>query len=196
MALIFEEFVDSTKGKEVAISQKASEALKAKKDGIEARLGKGIDINMLPGGGVLKKWSSKIQYNKKGENKKDNGKQETVPSETPSGAEVFKTRKEKSIRKYGPNSIKNLVYQVAGPEMDRIAKDIIRKGRVDGMKVQPVKPPKPTAQGSTKPAEVKMETTPNGVKYQLAASVAPRKVMDEGKKIYISESQVIILKNK
>jgi CxxC motif-containing protein len=60
--------------------------------------------------------------------------------------------------------------------------------------VSPVDPPKPTDQGSTKPAEVKMETTPKGVKYQLAAHKTPKKVMDESKKIYISEAQVIKLK--
>ena len=44
--------------------------------------------------------------------------------------------------------------------------------------------------------KLQQNTYSKGVKYKLAASVAPRKVMDESKKIYISESQVIILKNK
>jgi hypothetical protein len=60
------------------------------------------------------------------------------------------------------------------------------------MQVQPVKPPKPTDQSDIKPEpakEVSIEK-PGGT-IRLAAS---REIKMSGKKIYISESQVIKLK--
>jgi hypothetical protein len=186
MALIFEDFVDSAKGKKVAIPKKTSETLKAYKDGIEARLGKSTDINMLPGGGVLKKWSSSVQYNNKGAGKKNNGKKETPPSATPNDANVFLTRMNKSLAKYGTKSPKNTVYaSEAGKMMADTAKGIVKKGRLEGMKVQPVKPPKPTANSDVKPTITKTKeiSVPNGkISYTVTAE------NKKSKKIYVSEN--------
>ena len=66
--------------------------------------------------------------------------------------------------------------------------DAIRRARAVNT-VSPVKPVLPTAQGSTKPAgvETKEISAPNGkISYAVTA---------ECKKIYISESQAIKLKN-
>ena len=94
------------------------------------------------------------------------------------------------------DSAKNKIVKDMGSFLKDVCKKAINTAKRKNQQVKPVKPPKPTAQGSTKPSEVKIETTPNGVKYQLAASVAPRKVMDECKKIYISEAQALKLRNK
>ena len=63
-------------------------------------------------------------------------------------------------------------------------------------KVSPVEPPKPTVQKASKPEipKAKEISMPNG-KIKLAASVAPKKVMDEAKKIYITEEQVLKIKD-
>ena len=94
------------------------------------------------------------------------------------------------------DSAKNYIIKTLGSTLKRICKDAKNDAKRKTQKVKPVEPPKPTGADSTKPSEVKIETTPNGVKYQLAAHKTPRKVMKEGKKIYISESQVIKLKDK
>ena len=61
--------------------------------------------------------------------------------------------------------------------------------------VSPVEPPKPTVQKASKPEipKAKEISMPNG-KIKLAASVEPKKVMDEAKKIYITEEQVLKIK--
>ena len=62
--------------------------------------------------------------------------------------------------------------------------------------VSPVEPPKPTAQKASKPEipKAKEIPMPNG-KIKLAASVEPKKVMSEGKKVYITEEQVLKIKD-
>ena len=94
------------------------------------------------------------------------------------------------------DSAKNHIIKTIGTQLKDICDAAIGDSKRKSTRVKEVEPPKPTAQGAPKAAEVKMETTPNGVKYQLAAHKTPRKVIDEGKKIYISESQLLKLKNK
>ena len=174
MALIFEKFTDSAKGKKIPISKKTSDTLGAYKDGMEAQLGKGQDLNMLPGGGVLKKWSSKKHYNERGSNKKKNGTEmNSTPSITPNDANVFLTRQKKSLAKYGVKSPKNTIYaSKAGNIMKQTAEKIVAAGRREGQKVQAVKPVKPNAQNDTKPANVSTKTIsmPKGdIKVQVTA---------------------------
>lgn len=174
MALIFEKFTDSAKGKKISIPKKTSDTLGAYKDGMEAQLGKGQDLNMLPGGGVLKKWSGKKHYNERGSNKKKNGTEmNSTPSITPNDANVFLTRQKKSLAKYGVKSPKNTIYaSKAGNIMKQTAEKIVAAGRREGQKVQAVKPVKPNAQNDTKPANVSTKTIsmPKGdIKVQVTA---------------------------
>ena len=197
MALIFEKFTDSAKGKKIPIPKKTSDTLGAYKDGMEANLGKSQDLNMFPGGGVLKKWSSKKHYNERGANKKKNGTEMTsTPSITPNDANVFLTRQKKSLAKYGVKSPKNYIYAgKTGTIMKQTAEKVVAAGRREGKKVQPVKPVKPNAQKDTKPADVSTKTIakPNGnIKLQVKTE---NKLIKSDKKIMIKESQLLLLKD-
>ena len=79
--------------------------------------------------------------------------------------------------------------------MEDIFKNVLKITSRKNKQVQPVKPVKPTAKGGTKvePAKAKEIEMPNGT-IRLAASVEPKKVMDEGKKIYLSEEQLLKIK--
>jgi uncharacterized protein YaiL (DUF2058 family) len=92
----------------------------------------------------------------------------------------------KSLAKYGTKSPKNTVYaSEAGKMMADTAKGIVKKGRLEGMKVQPVKPPKPTANSDVKPtiAKTKEISVPNGkISYTVTAE------NKKSKKIYVSEN--------
>jgi hypothetical protein len=91
-------------------------------------------------------------------------------------------------------SPKKSIVKDMGTMLKRVCDDAIGDARRKNQQVKAVKPPKPTAaNNATKPAEVKTETTPKGVKYQLAAS---RKINVNGKKVYLSETQVMKIKHK
>lgn len=182
MALIFEDSEKVT-NKKFKVSKKQKAVFKAMD-----KLYKPYE-DKVEGGKVLKSLASDKAYNKKGNESNQNGEEDSTSTFTIDQAKIQNYRQEK----FAPNTIQYQMY--GGSVGKKMRDDAIRRARAVN-KQSPVEPPKPTAQGSTKPAEIKMDTTSKGVKYQLAASVAPRKVMDEGKKIYISESQVIILKNK
>ena len=166
MALIFEDFADSAKSKKIPIPKKTADALAGYKDNLETSIGKGQDINMFPGGGVLKKWSSKTHYNERGSDKKKNGSTKNAPQTiTPNDANVFLTRRKKSIKSNGVNSPKNFIYNSkAGELMKQTAEKVVAAGRREGQKVQPVKPVKPNAVTATKPAQIKTKeiSAPNG----------------------------------
>ena len=180
MALIFEDSEKVT-NKKFKVSKKQKAVFKAMD-----KLYKPYE-DKVEGGHVLKSLASDKAYNKKGEESNQNGEDNSTSTFTIDQAKVQNHRQEK----FAPNTIQYQMY--GGSVGKKMRDDAIRRARTVNM-VSPVDPPKPTDQGSTKPAEVKMETTPKGVKYQLAAHKTPKKVMDESKKIYISEAQVIKLK--
>ena len=187
MALIFE-YGEVTQSKKVTVPKKKSEELAAYKDELESRLGDGVDLNMIPGGGVLKRLAAGEYNGEKGDLKNKNG-EEGVKTMTATDATTFLNRMNKTLNKYGSDSPKNFVYTSnAGKIMKDIAKDTIKGAKVMSMQVQPVKPPKPTDNSDTdvvKAKEVSIEK-PGGT-IRLAAS---REIKTDGKKIYISENQV------
>lgn len=192
MALIFE-YAQETQSKKVAVPKKKSEELAAYKDALEARLGDGVDLNMLPGGGVLKRLAAGEYNGERGSKKNKNGENAETKEMTGTDASTLLGRMEKSLNQGGADSPKNLVYASgAGKIMKDIANNTLKTVKVMSMQVQPVKPPKPTDQSDIKPEpakEVSIEK-PGGT-IRLAAS---REIKMSGKKIYISESQVIKLK--
>lgn len=131
------------------------------------------------------------RYNEK---KGKNGEKQQAATLTANDAKRIKG----TIKRAQANldSPKNAIIKTIGTQLEDICDDALGDAKRKSQRVKPTEPPKPTEKTSTKPAEVKMETTPNGVKYQLAAHKTPRKVMDESKKIYISEAQVLKLKGK
>ena len=191
MALIFE-YGEVTQSKKVAVPKKQSERLAAYKDELETRLGDGTDLNMLPGGGVLKRLSAGEYNGEKGELKNKNG-EEGVKTMSATDASTFLDRKNNSINKYGTDSPKNMVYMSpAGKELEDIAKNTIKTAKVMSKQVPMVKPPKPTAQSDIKPEPVKNTTiTKPGGTIRLAAS---REINVDGKKVYLSETQVMKIK--
>ena len=95
-----------------------------------------------------------------------------------------------SLNKYGTDSAKNRIYaSEVGKTIEKVCDDAIATAKRKSMQVQQVKPIKPNA-ADTKPATItktKEISVPNGkISYTVTA---------ECKKIYISESQVIRLKN-
>ena len=185
MALIFE-YGEVTQSKKVTVPKKKSEELAAYKDMLDARLGDGVDLNMLPGGGVLKRLSDGEYNGEKGDLKNKNG-EEGAKAMTATDATTFLSRMNKSMNKYGSDSPKNIVYTSgAGKIMKDIANDTIKAAKVMSMQVQPVKPPKPTDQGDVKVTKAKMTTiTKPGGTIRLAAS---REINADGNKSAINES--------
>ena len=95
MALIFE-YGDVTQSKKVAVPKKQSERLAAYKDELETRLGDGTDLNMLPGGGVLKRLAAGEYNGEKGDLKNKNG-EEGVKTMSATDASTFLDRKNNSM---------------------------------------------------------------------------------------------------
>ena len=185
MALIFE-YGEVTQSKKVTVPKKKSEELAAYKDMLDARLGKGTDLNMLPGGGVLKRLSDGEYNGEKGDLKSKNG-EEGAKTMTATDATTFLSRMNKSLNKYGTDSPKNMVYTSgAGKIMKDIANDTIKTAKVMSMQVQPVKPPKPTDNSDTETVKAKEVTiTKPGGTIRLAAS---REINMDGCKLTINES--------
>ena len=185
MALIFEQ-TPQTQSKKVTVPKKKSEELATYKDILDARLGKGTDLNMLPGGGVLKRLSDGEYNGEKGDLKSKNG-EEGAKTMTATDATTFLSRMNKSLNKYGTDSPKNMVYTSgAGKIMKDIANDTIKTAKVMSMQVQPVKPPKPTDNSDTEAVKAKEVTiTKPGGTIRLAAS---REINMDGRKSTINES--------
>lgn len=174
MALFLEDSEKVTQ-KQIPIPQKSKEVFKA------------MDMLYKPyedkaeGGHVLKSLASDKQYNKKGEKAVKNG--QTGNTDTVS-VEDAKKRLER-MDKFAPNTPQ---YQMYGGQLGH---DIYKKGIEKARRintVSPVKPVMPTAQGATKPAgvETKEISKPNGkITYNVTA---------ESKKIYVTESQVMKIK--
>lgn len=174
MAIIFEDSEKVT-NKKFKISKKQKEVFKAMD-----KLYKPYE-DKVEGGKVLKSLASDKTYNKKGEESKQNGEEDSTSTFTIDQAKVQNHRQEK----FAPNTIQYQMY--GGSVGKKMRDDAIRRARAVNT-VSPVKPVLPTAQGSTKPAgvETKEISAPNGkISYAVTA---------ECKKIYISESQVIKLK--
>ena len=190
MALIFE-YGDVTQSKKVTVPKKKSEELAAYKDALETRLGDGVDLNMLPGGGVLKRLASGEYNGEKGDFKKKNGK-EGPKTMTATDAATILDRMDDTVNKNGIDSPKSVVYNIAGKTIRDIANNTIKTAKVMSKQVQPVKPPKPTDQSNIKPEVTKSVTIekPGGT-IRLAAS---RQINIGGKKVYLSENQVMKIK--
>ena len=179
MALIIEDSQKITQRK-IPVPKNAQKIFGALYNALEPTMGKNNLKN-------LKNLATDKTYNKKGDNSdKINGKEQGVNYVN---IDVAKKRKER-----WPN---NPLQQIA--QGGQLAYDLYDKGikRARSQeKVSPVEPPKPTTQKASKPEipKAKEIPMPNG-KIKLAASVEPKKVMSEGKKVYITEEQVLKIKD-
>jgi hypothetical protein len=150
-------------------------------------------LNALDNAGVpkqnlknLKSLAATKTYNKKKPGSKNDKKQTGTNYIT---ADVAKKRKQR----WPKNKV--LAAAQGGKEaLDFYTKVVQMANRQQ--EVSPVEPPKPTAQKASKPEipKAKEIPMPNG-KIKLAASVEPKKVMSEGKKVYITEEQVLKIKD-
>lgn len=134
----------------------------------------------------LKSLAATKTYNKKKSGSKNDKKQTGTNYIT---ADVAKKRKQR----WPKNKV--LAAAQGGKEaLDFYTKVVQMANRQQ--EVSPVEPPKPTAQKASKPEipKAKEIPMPNG-KIKLAASVEPKKVMSEGKKVYITEEQVLKIKD-
>ena len=123
-------------------------------------------LDKVDGGKVLKSLASDTAYNKKGSTSNSNGK----GTNNSVSVEDAKKRLERQ-GKFAPNTVQ---YQLYGGEL---AHNIMKKGIEQSRRVQAVdkvEPPKPTT-NTVKPSSGKIE--------------------NKGKKIYVSESQLIMLSN-
>jgi hypothetical protein len=193
MAIIFEH-EQKVQNKRITIPKKTSEELACYRDAIKANVGDNVDLGKLKGFGVLNRLSAGEHTGERGYSKIYNGK-EGPKTMTVTDATTIKDRKKKAeSMKGGLDNPKNIVYKTVGKKIEDIANGVIKTGKIMSKQVQPVKPPKPTDQSTTKPQVVKTKeiSTPNGgIKYQIAAS---RKIDMGNKKIYLSETQIIKLK--
>jgi hypothetical protein len=128
-------------------------------------------------------------YNEKG-GQKNGGKQEAATLSA-NDAKVIKHRMKTSLNSLGTDSPKNYIYTgEVGKAIEKVCDDAIATAKRKSQQVQAVKPVKPNAAVDTKPATItktKEISTPNGkISYTVTT---------ECKKVYISESQVIKLKN-
>ena len=123
-------------------------------------------LDKVDGGKVLKSLASDTVYNKKGATSNSNAK------DTHSSVSVEDAKKRLERQdKFAPNSIQ---YQLYGGEL---AHNIMKKGIEQSRRVQAVdkvEPPKPTT-NTVKPSSGKIE--------------------NKGKKIYVSESQLMLFAN-
>jgi hypothetical protein len=150
-------------------------------------------LNALDNAGVpkqnlknLKSLAATKTYNKKSAGSKNDKKQTGTNYIT---ADVAKKRKQR----WPKNKV--LAAAQGGTEAFNFYTKVVQMANRK-QEVSPVEPPKPTDNSVSKPEipKAKEISMPKG-KIKLAASVESRKVMDEAKKIYISEEQVLKIKN-
>lgn len=185
MAIIFEnskEFQDN----KYTIPREVGNFLKAHEESLESQ-----DPHFaMNGHRVVKRLSRNGEsYNEK--NGKKNGEKQDAATLSANDAKVIKHRMNTSLNAYGTDSPKNQIYtSEVGKTIEKVCDDAIATAKRKSMQVQPVKPIKPNAAADTKPTMItktKEISVPNGkISYTVTA---------ECKKIYISESQAIKLKN-
>lgn len=184
MALIFEnskEFQDN----KYTIPQQTGNYFKA-----QAELLKSQDPHSaIPGHRVVDRLKNDGKaYNEKG-GKKNGGKQEAATLSA-NDAKVIKHRMNKSINTFGADSPKNHIYAgEVGKAIEKVCDDAIATAKRKSQQVQAVKPVKPNAVTDTETPMIKTKeiAKPGGkISYTVAT---------ESKKIYISEAQVLKLKN-
>jgi len=193
MALIFELQNQDNK---VHISKYDADFFKGVKNSptFDALLSQGI-----PGTRIIKKLGADDKkYNdksSKNDDKQPELSKNSTPEITATDASTNLQRIKDAKNKYGDSPKNTIINSPAGKKMEDIFKNVLKITSRKNKQVQPVKPVKPTAKGGTKvePAKAKEIEMPKGT-IRLAASVEPKKVMDEGKKIYLSEEQVLKIK--
>ena len=176
MAIVFEEFSNNVANKGLYVPLELQQAASVELDALE---GNGVPKEQLKG---LKKFASTdSSYNKNNTKHKDSPKQTTNY--------ITADVADKTLDRWGKtNSI--LSKTKIAPQIKNFL-DTVKSKASRQDKVSPVAPPKPTADPAPEPEvdKAKEISMPNGT-VRLAASVEPRKVMDEGKKIYITEEQL------
>jgi hypothetical protein len=185
MAIIFEnskEFQDN----KYTIPKEVGNFLKAHEESLESQ-----DPHFAMNGHRVVKRLSRNGENYNEKNGKKNGEKQDVATLSANDAKVIKHRMNASLNKYGTDSPKNYIYtSEVGKTIEKVCDDAIATAKRKSMQVQPVKPIKPNV-ADVKPATItktKEISAPNGkISYTVTA---------ECKKIYISESQVIKLKDK
>ena len=172
MALFLEDSQKVTQRK-IPIPKNAQKVFSALYNALEPNMGKNNLKN-------LKNLATNKTYNKKDDNNnKTNGKEQGVNSVNVDVAKMRKSR--------WPNDPLQQMAQGGQLAYDLYDKGIERARSQE--KVQPVQPPKPTTNADTKPSDVSTKTIelPNGtISYNENKN---------GKKIYISEQQLINLKH-
>ena len=183
MAIVFEEYSKNVAKKGLYVPLELQQAASAEHDALENA---GIPKKRLKGLKTFASLDSSYNKNEKNPNSKNNPKQTTNY--------ITADVADKAIDRWGKtNSI--LPKTKIAPQIKSFL-DTVKSKASRQDKVSPVAPPKPTADPAQKPEvdKAKEISMPNG-KIKLAASVEPRKVMDEAKKIYITEEQVLKIRD-
>ena len=170
MALIIEDSQKVTQRK-IPVPKNAQKVFSALYNALEPNMGKNNLKN-------LKNLATDKTYNKKGE--KTNGKEQGVNYVNVDVAKMRKSR--------WPNDPLQQMMQGGQLAYDLYDKGIERARSQE--KVQPVEPPKPTSDADVKPSDVKVKQIelPSG-------TISYNESKENGKKIYITEKQIIRLKN-
>lgn len=172
MALIIEDSQKVTQRK-IPVPKNAQKVFSALYNALEPNVGKNNLKN-------LKNLATDKTYNKKGVNTKANGKEQGVNSVNVDIAKMRKSR--------WPNDPLQQMMQGGQLAYDLYDKGIERARSQE--KVEPVEPPKPTSDADVKPSDVKIKQIelPSG-------TISYNENKNFGKKIYITEKQIINLKH-
>jgi len=170
MALIIEDSQKVTQRK-IPVPQNAQKIFSALYNALEPNMGKNNLKN-------LKNLATNKTYNKEGE--KANGKEQGVNYVNIDVAKMRKSR--------WPNDPLQQMAQGGQLAYDLYDKGIERARSQE--KVQPVEPPKPTSDADTRPSDVKVKNIelPSG-------TISYNESKQKGKKVYITEKQIINLKH-